>query len=245
MEIIPPEEFRTHLQNQLTNRCRSNSRYSLRAFAKTLQLDPSSVSQILSGKRNASPQMMEKICAKVGWPLSYHPQQKSNADYFLLTQDAFAAISDWYHYAILDLTLTKGFKSDTGWIARKLGISHSEAQIAVERLKRLGMLVEERKILKKGKSHYANYTPGQTSEAHREYQRQILRKALEAVDTCDPEDKDITCITIAANPKKLEAAREKIKKFRRDLCAFLEDGTGETVHVMAVQLFPLTKKGVV
>jgi len=243
MELISPKEFRTHLQNQLTNRTRSNSRYSLRAFAKTLELDPSSVSQILSGKRKASPQMMERICEKVGWPPSYYPQPTNNADYFLLTQDAFAAISDWYHYAILDLTLTNGFKSDPGWIARRLGISRSEAQIAMERLKRLGMLVGEGKLLKKGKSHYANYSLGQTSEAHREYQRQIIRKALEAVDTCDPKDKDITCITIAANPRKLEAAREKIKKFRREICGFLEDGTGESVHVMAIQLFPLTKKG--
>ncbi len=243
MESIPPEEFRAHLQNQLTNRCRANARYSLRAFAKTLELDASSVSQILSGKRKPSPQMIEKICAKVGWPAGRVPPAGSRSDYFLLTQDAFAAISDWYHYAILDLTLTKGFKSDTNWIASRLGISRAEAQIAVERLRRLGMLVEKGPKLAKAESHYVNYTPGQTSGAHREYQRQIIRKALEAVDICDPAEKDITCITIAANPRKLEAAREKIKKFRRELCAFLEDGAGETVHVMAVQLFPLTKRG--
>lgn len=244
MEQIPSEVFRAHLRNQLATRCRHNSRYSLRSFAKVIQLDPSSLSQILSGKRKPSARMMARICAQVGWPMEYEPVPKNRSDYFLLSQDAFTAISDWYHYALLDLTLLKGFRSDASWIAKRLGISKFEAQMAVERLKRLGMLIEKNGRLEKAERLYANYTEGHTSAAHKEYQRQIIQKALAAIDGCEPEEKDITCITIAADTKKLKAAKEKIKKFRRELCAFLENGEGDSVHVLAVQLFPLTKRGI-
>jgi transcriptional regulator with XRE-family HTH domain len=117
-------EFKTHLQNELTRRCRQNARYSLRSFARMLAMDASSVSQILCGKRRASARMMEKICAKIGWPErrpevgpEAGPEERAAAGsqdsaYFLLSQDCFAAIADWYHYAILDLTLLKSFKKD-------------------------------------------------------------------------------------------------------------------------------------
>ena len=237
---ISESEFNAHLQNELSKRCRSNSRYSLRAFAKMLELDPSSVSQILSKKRRASPQMMDKICAKIGWPMSSDASLPVQ-NFSLLSQDAFAAISDWYHYAIMDLTLLKSFKNNMSWIAKRLGISTTEARIAVDRLKRLELLVEKNGKLEKKQQQYVNYLEGQTSEPLKEYQRQIIKKALEAVDGCPAESKDITCITIAANPKKLALAKNKIKKFRRELCAFLEDGEGDSVHVLALQLFPLTK----
>ncbi|MGZ3694339.1 MAG: TIGR02147 family protein [Bdellovibrionota bacterium] len=234
---VSEAEFKAHLQNELGRRCRSNSRYSLRAFARVLELDPSSVSQIIAGKRRTSARMMTKICEKIGWPQS---NDAVAGEFELLSADAFAAISDWYHYVILDLTLLKNFKNDAQWIARKLGITRSEAQIALERLQRLGMLVKKNGRLVKGQGFYANYVEGQTSSAHKEYQRQILRKALDAIDSCAQEKKDITCITIAADSRKLPEAKTRIKKFRRELCAFLEEGESDSVHLLAVQLFPVT-----
>lgn len=234
-------EFRVHLQNELTRRCRLNARYSLRSFARTLAMDASSVSQILGGKRRASAQMMERICAKIGWPEKSEASSSREGNYFLLSQDCFAAIADWYHYAILDLTLLKSFKKDPTWIARRLGITQTEAKMALARLLRLKMLEEKNGRLHKTQKHFVNYVPGQSSASHKEYQRQILRKALEAIDNCNAEEKDITAITIAADSRKFEEAKMRIKRFRRELCAFLESGDGDSIHVLAVQFFPLTK----
>lgn len=162
-------------------------------------------------------------------------------DYFLLRQDAFTAISDWYHFAILDLTLLSGFRSDTSWIARKLGITHLEAKTAVERLIRLGMLEKRRGVLAKAKVLFTNYQEGITSAAHKEYQRQVVKKALYAIDNCPADHKDITSMTIAASLEKLPAAKAKIKKFRRQLCDFLEEGEKDVVYHLAVQLYPVSE----
>ena len=51
--------------------------------------------------------------------------------------DKFSVISEWYHYAILELTYVSGFKADYKWIARKLSITVEEAKVAIERLIRL------------------------------------------------------------------------------------------------------------
>ncbi len=232
-------EFRVWLQDEFSRRCRTNSSYSLRAFAKQLDFDSSTLSQILSGKRKVSDKIVQKVYDKLGQPPIKN--ENTSSQYMLLSMDAFTVISDWYHYAILDLTLIKNFKSDPVWISSQLGISQLEAKLAIERLLRLGMLVQKYGKLKLSKVTNTNYIEGQTSSAHKEYQRQIITKALHAIDNCPQDRKDITSMTMAANSKKIKEAKEKIKKFRRELCAFLEDGEKDSVYQMGVQLYPLTK----
>lgn len=232
-------EFRLRLQEELSRRIRGNERYSVRAFAKYLELDSSSLSQILSGKRFLSERKMKEICSKIGI-VAPGVSRSDSADYNLLKLDSFSVISDWYHFAILDLTLLKTFKNDVKWIAQKLSIQPFEALTAIERLKRLGMLIEEKGRLTKGQGFYTNYSEGVTSAALKEYQRQVIKKALHSVDNCPQDRKDITSMTIAVNSKRLKEAKEKIKIFRRDLCAFLEEGEGDSVFHLALQLYPVT-----
>jgi hypothetical protein len=58
MKLAKTFEFRLWLQNEFAERAKRNPRYSLRAFAKLLQMEPTSVSQILSGKRRASTKVL-------------------------------------------------------------------------------------------------------------------------------------------------------------------------------------------
>jgi uncharacterized protein (TIGR02147 family) len=49
-------------------------------------------------------------------------------------------LSLWHHFAILELTHIRGFKADSRWIAKTLGISVADVNIALQRLLRLGLL---------------------------------------------------------------------------------------------------------
>lgn len=240
--------FRLWLQRQFTERCKRNSRYSLRAFSKVLSMDHSSLSQILSGKRTLSKKAMLGICTK----LSATPaelrgfglleRQSSDEPYFQLDVDSFSVIADWYHAAIMELTYTKGFKSDSKWIARKLSITSEEAKAAIERLVRLKLLVIEDGTLKKTSRQLTNQSSVLTSAAHREFQAQIVEKALSAIHECDSSEKDITSMTMAIDEKNLVKARDLTKKYRRELCALLEDGEQTRVYNLAIQLYPISKK---
>lgn len=231
-------EFRLKLQDEFSRRLRVNERYSIRAFATHLGVDSSTLSRILAGKKQVSEAKMNAISEKLG--IESPTSKNNNAEFSSVSLDLFAMVSDWYHYAILDLTLLKTFKADAQWIARKLGIQPHEAMSAVERLKRLGMLKIKDGKLVKGEGFYTNYSEGQTSAALKEYQRQVVKKALLAIDNCPQERKDITSITISADSRKLPLAKEKIKNFRREICAFLEDGDKDSVYHLALQLYPVT-----
>jgi transcriptional regulator with XRE-family HTH domain len=241
--------FKIWLQKQFTDRCQRNSRYSLRAFAQAMDLDASTVSQFLSGKRAPSRKALLEICERLSATpqdlriLGALPQALIDADEaFQLSVETFAVLSDWYHFAILELTFVAGFKPEPKWIARQLGISVSEASVAIARLRRLNLLAMKNGQLVKTHETVTNHTGLNTSAARKNLQRQVLAKAQAAIEDVPQEDKDITSMTMAIDPKNLDRARDMIKKFRRELCAVLEEGEQSRVYNLAVQLYPISIK---
>lgn len=246
------------LQQQFTDRCKRNPRYSLRAFAQLLQMDASSLSQIFAGKRKASTKVINSVCAVLGAEQKQQERfvQKAKAkfkssvataniedtSYEMMSQDAFKVISDWYHFAILELINVDGFQGRAAWCAKALNITTVEAQMALERLERLSLIRKEDGHWVRTNKLLTNFTPGTTSAAHKHMQRQILQMALDAIDNVGADEKDITCMTMAIDVEKIPQARKIITKFRRDLSAYLEDGPQSRVYQLAIQLYPASKE---
>jgi hypothetical protein len=65
-----------------------------------------------------------------------------------LSLDAFQVISDWHHFAILELGSLKGFRITAANVAKDLGLHLEVATAAIERLIRLELLVLRRGALK-------------------------------------------------------------------------------------------------
>ncbi len=250
----PLSTLREHLQNELVKRYRKNPRYSLRAFAKSLEVEPSALSKILRGKRRLTPAMQSRL----GHRLGLGPQQmkqlleKQNAEalasssFESLSCDAFQTIADWYHYAILELTRVNTFKSDVRWISRALGISVNETNAALERLERLQMIErDEQGNIKPTQTNHTIAEPGESyrTSAARLFQKQVLQKALDAIDVVPLELRENSGVTMAINMEKFPEAEAMVRKFRRSLMELLESGDSkEEVYQLVVALFPLTQK---
>ncbi len=58
--------FRIFVKEELLLRTAKNPSYSLRAFAKSLQVEHSALSKILSGKRSLTPEMIYRISTRLG-----------------------------------------------------------------------------------------------------------------------------------------------------------------------------------
>ena len=243
------------LQNEYTQRCKRNPRYSLRSFARLLEMDPSSVSQIMTGKRNASHKVLNHLFERLSIPTNVRDailQTKNNNDsldsttnhatnYQLLATDAFALIADWHHSAILEMIATPNFKGDAKWIAKKLGLTPTEISLALNRLERVGVVKIKGSTIKRTNENITNYEEGTTAPALKEVLRQLLNKALVAIDQTPADKKDITGIMMATDPAKIPEAKRRIKKFRRDLCKFLETGKKTMIFNLGVQLFPVSE----
>jgi uncharacterized protein (TIGR02147 family) len=190
------DDFRLWLQSELMNRCKRNPRYTLRNFATLLEMDSSTVSQLISGKRRASVKVITKICEKLqispilaekflsatksgkGQTIAL----KNETSYQLVNEDAIAILSNWYYFAILEIINADNFQHSYSWIAKRLSMNTAEIKIAVERLVRLNLLTIEEGKIKRTDKFLSTYAPGHTSAAQKEFQKQILKMALAAID---------------------------------------------------------------
>src|SRR5688572_11466089 len=113
------------LRLEYARRRAKNAHYSLRAFARQLQVSSGPLSEILSKKRSLSVKMAMHITER----LMFTPAERDHfiallskplpmpSSYQQLEADKFCVIADWYHYALLSLLETEGCKNDPRWMA--------------------------------------------------------------------------------------------------------------------------------
>ena len=256
--------YRDIIKNELKKRCEKNSRYSLRAFARDLDLAPSRLSEVLNARTGLSREKAEEIATHLGMNSdekeffctlveSEHARSEIDRElaktklakfhsksYSSLEVDHFKVVSDWYHFAILQLTQVKDFQSDQRWIASALGISEIEVKLAIERLVRLEYLAIKRKkyILTENYAHVSSATP---SGSLRKFHRQILQKAIDAIDLQSIDQRDLGAMIMSVNAKDIPAIKEKIRDFRKELNHFTQQNSNRnTLYCVSTQLFELT-----
>lgn len=247
-------DFRAFLKGELTRRCSSNPRYSLRAFAGYLDLDPSFLSKLLSGKRAITAPLVESITSKFTlspeqvekFKLGLLPHRSKDPipiSYQNLTLDHFKIISQWEHFAILELTTVKGFNPSVEWIAHALGISFNQTFDAVNRLFQNDFLkADETGKWINSSGNNTTIHHALTTKALKELQTQLLSKAVDALQDTPLSLRDQSALTLALNSKQLPRAKELLRKFRREFDEILQQDQDhrDSVYQLTISFFPLT-----
>lgn len=247
------QEFRTYLQQEFVKRTTKNPSYSLRSFAQQLGINHATLSTLISGKRKITQATIEKVAKALhlgpkeisSFTESNSKNDSRSSSYFIIQQDAFSAMSEWYFDAILELSLIPNFKLEPEVISNSIGITSLQAKIALETLERLELLMIDK--MGSYKLRHQNsiniLDPDFTSAANRKYQKSVLEKSIEAIDIVDRKDRDHTSTTMAINKKDLPSVKELIQKFRHDLNAYLQRaGTKpDEVYQLQVSFFPLSQ----
>jgi uncharacterized protein (TIGR02147 family) len=251
-QALKTNDFRSYLQQELIRRCDRNPNYSLRSFAKTLDISSSALSGILSGKRPLTEKMTVRLAAALSLPVEAietfresHRRSAEESSVQQLTLDAFACISEWYHLAILELIRTRTFQPDAAYVARALGLNRAQVNTAVERLQRVGLLrieADGRWVDCSAGGKLTAIQEDLTTAAAKLLQKRILELGIEAINEVPVERRSNTAMTVAVDAKDLPEARKRIQKFRRELANFFEKSSSpEHVYHLAIALYPLTK----
>ena len=257
------------LVEEYNKRAKKNLKYSMRAFARDLDLAPSHLSNLLKGKAGLSTESAQRITKKLAWPnrkarifvetvesefsrsvvvreAAKKRVEKLTVDEELkshLDVDEFQFVSQWYHMAILELFELKKFKMSNIFIAQKLGITEDETKAAVTRLLRLKLLK-----VKNGKiepSEDSTFTGDDVSSlAIRESHSQFIKKALESVHTQDKSERILRSTVMAIKKDKLPEALSMLQEFHDTFCTQITDtnlDNKDEVYCLSSQFFKLTK----
>lgn len=265
--LLESDSARAFLKEELARRMRANPRYSQRAFARQLGISPGELSEVMNGKRHLSLKSALKIAKQLQLSpveaqhlvqLTQVEKSRSLAGSSLLEPEAhtplherqisidlFRVVSDWYCFAILNFADCEDFSWKPEWIARRLGISVPEAKLALERLERVGLIERldpsGRTPLYRVVQDYVLSPAGIPSEAIRNYHRQILALAEQALETQDLAERELTGVGFAIDPKHLPALKKEISDFQDKMAAKYSKGRCKEVYHLETALFRLTQ----
>lgn len=232
------------LSDEFSRRKERNKSYSIRAFARDLQMSPGAASDLLKGKRKLTPRTLARLAKATGLPLQVYTSALETAatraaDHRMDIKQ-FELISGWEHFAILNLTSVVEFKSDLRWISRRLNLPTTRVKKAIGRLKDLGLLAEDAgghlsRIVQRISIPTTISAPALRA-AHLEELEQIKH----AITHTAVEKRDVTSLTVPVNLAKLSEAKKMIWDFHKKLSDCLEDGECSEVYTAVFALYPVT-----
>lgn len=249
-----PHNLRHYLQGKLLEKSTSNPRYSLRAFARDLGIEASALSKILSGKRRIGVKLFHRLAERLelspdqkiyfseaARPMDLLGQAAATPDYKIIEEEKFRLISEWFYYAILELTKIKGFELSASFLSKRLGIGIVQAKIAIETLRRFGWLAQTPEGWRDGGGRISDGDSSTSSIARRKHQRALTEKSIQALGTIEPTLREHSSMTMAIPLRSLPLAKKRILHFKRQLCEELQAlGHSDEVYALTVHLFPLT-----
>jgi uncharacterized protein (TIGR02147 family) len=240
-------DFLLSLYQQRKNR---NPRYSMRAFARTLGVNPGRISQYFDNERAITKSAGNNIAAKLDLDSSQREyfmhlietdgKEKRGDHIRLMKEDELSMLVEWYHDAVLALVNLSDFKYDFDWMAARLNLPVALVTASWERLVRIGYVsVEDGKV--KFDPSPIMTTSNIPSQYLRLSHKDSLTNVINNLDLVPMDKRDLSSITLAIDAKKLPKAKDMVRVFRRRLANYLSSGRRTQVYTINVQLFPLTK----
>lgn len=246
------ETVESLLLDYLNNLKKKNPKFSLRAFAKKIDMSPSHLSSIINKRKKLSPkqaiQIIKKLELDAGQSLKLledvHPELKqalkTKVEQKILSDDQFKLISDWVHFAILSLSFLPDSQASSKWISKKLNVSESRIASSFLRLQKMGLIqVFDKKYTQTLMS--ITTTRDISSSAIRENHRQNLEMAQQKLQTIDVLQREYGSITFPLNIRDIQKAKDLITEFKLKFYNEIKTSDPTDVYTLAIQLFPLTQ----
>jgi len=247
-----------------------NPSYSMRSFARDLELSPSSLSEVLSGKKGISTKKSAEVAKNLKlpeWQIQYFcdlvakehaksPRQRLEAkirlkdrtqenQVLILRQEAMRALTSWVDLAILELTYLKDFKPSPKWIAKKLGVEEERVQNSLARLKAVKLLEVDAKTGKwSDLSPVFSSTDGLPSEAIRGFHQSVLQHALKKLQNPDVEARTVKSAIFSLSKANRMHAKKILDDAITKIVSLGDQGSQEREDVMcfSAQLFSLLEE---
>lgn len=251
------------LQKELETRKSRNESFSMRAFAKMLDVPAPIVSEVLRGKRKLLPKYAEKVCQALDFSkektalfinstlqhregvvtenIILQQAHQKTVSKVLLEELYSKAIEEWEYFAVLSLFKLDGFQESASWIAKRLGINSERARQVVIDLKKLGLLKRNEQNQLERTHARVSSTIDIPSKSIRQSHLEMLDIAKEKLENVPLEQRFFASETMAIDMEKLDEAKQLVRDFKISLARLLESGNKTEVYQLAVQLFPLTQ----
>ncbi|WP_168196668.1 TIGR02147 family protein [Bdellovibrio sp. ZAP7] len=259
---LKSQTYRDFIFEEFKKRKTKNSSYSMRAFARDLDLNASRLSEIMNGKVGLSDLKGAEMAGRFGlsgkdreYFLDLIRAEHSRSSiakkearervrmYLLdertLTDSEVHAVVDWRNLALLELLAVPEIETSASSFAKRLGLPVSEVEEVVAQLvasKMLDTTGERWQALEGDFTTSADVS----SHAIQNFHHQMLKRADRAIQNDAVEEREFSSVIFAMSAEQMKYAKDRLREFRRALVRDLEAIPGkEKVFSLSMQLFEL------
>ena len=264
-EFSDPTEF---LREVLRKKKAFNPRFSMRAWARQMGLkNHSLLSLILQEKRRLKSTVASQIRKSLHLSnqeqkyfdllvlyrnaatddertfyhealLEVHPEKQ----FSVLRLDLLRVLSDWCHFSVLEMIRLKDFHEDPDWIAARLGrrIEAIQVQQIISRLERLEFVERTPEGKLRQKTLTRTFPDDTPNPVLRRIHKDVMDQAKIAVEEQSVNEREFYSFTFCLKNSDLNAAKMKIREFRRDFAQHFDAEEGDEVYQLGIQLFRVT-----
>jgi uncharacterized protein (TIGR02147 family) len=257
-------DYRQMLQQELLRRVARNSQYSLRAFARDLDLSPGFLSGLLAHRKGLSDSRANLISGKCAW--SEHDKKlfsllvrlettelvdeegrlkhqiaelKAASAVHSQSEDLqfefFKIIGEWYHAAILELLALKDAVHKASWLAERLSLPQDVVESSISRLMRVGLLEKDGERWKRGSQHVV--VPQTPSECVRSFHRSYLEAAVNAVEEQDVKQRILQTTLVPIAPAMIPKIQTQMHRFATEVIGTAEQAEKEQLYCLSIAFF--------
>lgn len=270
MSNLYVKDHRDYLRREFEARANRRPLYSQRAFARDINLSPSTLSDYFKGNLGLSAARAHQISKFIG----LNPEQQKHwidliniqfsksgkirqeselrvkcrlqSQLHRISLDQFKVISDWYHLAYLELLQLNSQKySNLNFACKALNVPLKTLQMGVGRLESLGLIEKNQEGIFSARPN--NYL-GDTipSLAIRQFHTQVLKKALESIEDQPMSQRFISTTMVALPNEEVEKILSDIKHLAdRYLDPYIENCQSlkkDMFYCLNIQFFNLISK---
>ncbi len=238
-------QYREILKNTLVERATKNSSYSLRAFARDLNLSVSYLSEVLTSKKMLKPKFIEQVKKNL---------KLNETDAYIFEQSClyenngketpteihdedFNEINDPLVFTLLSTFFLDDFENSVQWISNKLRIDKNKCDQLIQNLVKKNILeIDNGEISRKSLNFIVkNFS---NPKKLREFHQKCLHKIGYSISYTPSDRIHLNHLSFAINPEKLEQFRERTDKYIDDVEKLMETGPQKDLYNLGVYLTP-------
>lgn len=263
---IYPEDHRDYLKNELVKRFQRRPHYSMRAFARDLELSPSTLSDFLNNKLSISEERIRELSKKIALENKHKEHwldliklkfSKKKSDIQLakiriqqrleqsggkLSMARFKTLTTWYYLCVYHLIQIHPRFQKPEECAQTLGISGDEVRLALKALLQVGILSWDGQIYS-AQDDYVLVSENTPSEHIREYHSQFLKKAHNSIEGQPASSRELSTCLLTVRKSDIEKIRSDIQNFADQMVSkYTSTADVDELYCLTTQFFSLIEK---
>ena len=261
------EDFKDFLRDEFERRILKNSKYSLRAFARDLDVSLSRLSEVFAKSEGISMTSASKIATRLKMSesekeyfqqmiLAHHGRNKAikkkalakvrgnkaKRELTFLRENYLSVLSQWYYLALAEMLTLKNAPTPEE-LMKILDLTLPALEAAIAHLATKGFIVRGKNGQWVKSSPFIHVESSTPAESIRRYHQKMINRGLSAIDRQPIADRKYLTTVFSVKKDNIEEARKELERFNNEfLHKYTSPTEGDSVYCFALQLFQFDER---